>query len=202
MSRDIITFNSDIEKGTLKQELLPILKCKDAKVSLKNLPTEYIIYALDLFLSDSNNINQVFISNLVNLIKTYNSLDDSFFNNPLVFIKDLDQFIEIRILMKDKLEEVSKELASKFISLLCSYDKNFFSPMDTVKTLSPLYAQIFEQYDFQTLCGILSTSGMEKMPDYYIEDSAYYINCLLINKTISLNLINLFAEKLKGTENG
>ena len=74
--------------------------------------------------------------------------------------------------------------------------------MDTVKTLSPLYAQIFEQYDFQTLCGILSTSGMEKMPDYYIEDSAYYINCLLINKTISLNLINLFAENLKGTENG
>ena len=146
-------------------------------------------------LSDS-----LLILNLINLVKSYNSLDDSFFNNDEIYVKDIEDLVDLKIEIQPELQDFINKLSIYFLSMLKSYNKYSFTVLDEYQSLPNLYLTIFNSCDFLTLCGIFANA------EPFSTDKCIYLNNTLecmVNLQLKGNIaISCVSDFLKGFENG
>lgn len=73
-------------------------------------------------LKNLDNGNECDLFNLYVMIDTYNVFDDSFFNNEKCYLKDISEFIDIKLALRDELEAFNETLITWYLSALASCD--------------------------------------------------------------------------------
>ena len=66
----------------------------DITYDLKGLPTETLMSVMKFALSRESLVNSSIILNVNLLINGYNTLDDSLFESPAVYVEDLEQLLD------------------------------------------------------------------------------------------------------------
>lgn len=168
----------------------------DINLNLKNLSIELVTKAISFSLKYENLTDKNMILNIINLIKIDNNLDDSFFIDKNVYFNDIEDFIDLKLELKDELEAFVKQLSIYFISLFKSYNKLTYTPQDVYIKLPNIYSIILLSLDFLTLSGIFSVSKPFSTSEcIYIENSLAYITTLLQKNTLCIDLMNSFFGK-------
>lgn len=182
--------NFEVEKNIEKYEVF---------LNLKGLSIDLLITAFKFSLEYSELKNPTMLLNIINLIKIYNTLDDSFFENKEVYISSMEEFLDIKMSISVELKAFIKQLSIYFISLFKSYNKISYTSLDKHVKLPNIYAMMFLALDTMTLSGIFAISEPFSTEEcVYIENSIYYMSNLLRKNVIGMEILNVF---LKGIEN-
>lgn len=201
-----ISFIDSIDENTLLENLKSLYDFEanlytknekfDINLNLKNLSIELVTKAISFSLKYENLTDKNMILNIINLIKIDNNLDDSFFIDKNVYFNDIEDFIDLKLELKDELEAFVKQLSIYFISLFKSYNKLTYTPQDVYIKLPNIYSIILLSLDFLTLSGIFSVSKPFSTGEcIYIENSLAYITTLLQKNTLCIDLMNSFFGK-------
>lgn len=141
-------------------------------IDLKNLSKELKLEAFKISLTRDTVVDSKIILNIYNLIKTYNSFEDTFFAHPDVYFNTLEEYLDIRTDLMDDIKAFSKQLIIYYLSCLKSLH---VTEADTayanMKPIPPVFQRILFVIDFFTLSKI-----MNKMQDINLSDLMFVQN--------------------------
>lgn len=170
--------------------------------NLKGLDTEKLGEVIKYSLTYEDLKDSLMILNIINLIKINNTLDDSFFDNPDVYITDIEQMLDLKYDLVDEINDFIKKLSIYFISLFKSYNKVVYTPLDVHKELPSIYKNIFLSSDLLTISGIFSVSNSFSTEEcIYIDKASQYIVAWLEKSMISINFMESFLRDFDNGDN-
>lgn len=193
---DLIAFLSKLYEFETK---LSLENKNNVILNIKDLDLELLVELFKFSFKYNDLCDATVLLNIINLIKIYNSLDDSFFNDERICVSSIDMLLDLKLELQDELKDFQKQLSIYFISLFKSYNKLVYTPLDSSIDLPIIYKNIFMSTDLLTLSGIFSVSE-----DFSTQECVYINNALEIifslhEKTlVSTALMNDF---LKGINN-
>lgn len=133
-------------------------KDKNIKIHLKKLETSKLIEIFKYMFKNILEIRNIsMLLNIINIAKTYNTFDDSFFENEDVFIDSIEQFLDVKLDLEDQITAFNQNLVEVFLSICRSSNKMEYSLLDDYEDLPLCYNIIFNSIDIMTICGIIST---------------------------------------------
>ena len=148
---------------------------------IDKLPIEFKIIAVNKSLNNSNLVDKISLLNIFNLIKSWNSFSDTYFNNKYIFSNSIEEFIDIKLACKTELDNFKTNLVKYFISSLKSY---------TIQLNSAKLVEIPNIY--LTILSLLSLTDIAKlMQDYHVDSK----DCGLVVQGIGI--IDNFISKIK-----
>lgn len=165
-------------------------------LNLKELEVELLAECFRYSLAREDLRDPVMILNIINLVKIYNTLDDSFFADENIYVKSIEDLLDLKLEIHSELKEFVKKLSMYFVSLFKSYNKIIFTPLDNHKKLPNVIKAIFLSTDLLTLSGIFASSEPFNTADCcYVEDSLIYVSSLLLKGSMSVNLMESFFKE-------
>lgn len=172
------------------------------KLNLKNLTTENKVSAFKYALTRDDIIDARMILNLFNLVKIYNTLDDSYFESDDIFVNNIEELLDIKLELQSELKVFAKTISIYFISLFKSYNKVTYTPLDEHMELPRMYSIMFMSSDLLTLSGIFSISESFSTEDCkYIDGAFVYLKDLICKSSMGNDLIMKFMEGFKNGNN-
>ena len=146
-------------------------------INLKQLNIQKIQEILSVFLKYDELTNASILFNIILLLKTYNTLEDEFFNNKNVYYSSLEDFLDIKNGLKSDIKELNTKLSIYFMSIFRSLNKFEFSFIDNPVQIPELYKNILLSVDVFTIGGILSNNnGFTDKDMLMIKDSYGYVS--------------------------
>lgn len=202
----------NVKDGIEKDSLLTIIKevydfeteTKEIVfLNLKGLNVSLVTEAIRYSLTREDLRNPYMILNIINLIKIYNTLDDSFFNDSKIYVNSIEDLLDVKLDLTDELKKFQRQLSIYFISLFKSYNKFSYEPLDKHIELPEIYKNIILSLDILTLSGIFSVSEPFSTEEcVYIDSAIFYMNELLMRGAISSNLLNSLFGESNDSNNG
>lgn len=136
--------------------------------------------------------------NLFNLLKTYNNLDESFFNSDDTYFKDITQLVDIKLGLDTETKDFLRKFSVYFLSLIKCCNKLTYSPLETVHKLPVLYQTLFCMMDFTTAAGIFSRAPEVNTNECILVEDAYkFLNLMLVKSGMAINFLADFYNEGK-----
>lgn len=134
--------------------------------------------------------------NIFNLIKIYNTLDDSFFEDENVWFNSLEDLLDLKLLIHSELKQFVRKFSIYFLSLIKSYNKMTYTPMDNNIELPQIFKTLFLSMDFMTAAGIFSVSSPINTDELLlVSDPIRYLSEMMVKNCIGIKLLNDFLEQ-------
>ncbi|MGN1393457.1 MAG: hypothetical protein ACI4V7_05355 [Succinivibrionaceae bacterium] len=203
-----ISFDENITTDELLDNLNKIYTLEESDefkdivfTRLKNLNVDLIIEALRISLTRETLKDPLMLLNIINLVKVYNTLEDSFFEDENIYFNNMEDLLDVRLELREEVNAFSKQLSIYFISLIKSYSKTTFLPTDEYISLPAAYKSIILSTDFYTLSGIFAAGEQFDTANCpYVIDAMECLSTLFLKNSVSLNLFENFAKNAKDTK--
>lgn len=196
-----IDFDSNIAKEDLEFVLDKInsfdVELQTIHVNLKALTFDSKKIAIKFFLANVNLKHPEFLLNLINLIKNYNSLSEEFFGNEKVLFTDLEEFLNIKLELKDEIQQFIDDFTVHYFAMMMSLHKIESNFLDNVKVMPNTYLSLIRALDFVTLSGICSKSKNLYKPNFYISDSIDIFQTLLGKMSYTNQIMQLLLSNIE-----
>lgn len=186
---ELISMLDSINKFSVELQTIPI--------DLKALSFENKKISIDYFLKNEDLMHPQFSLNLINLIKNYNNLSDDFFNNERVIFKDLEEFLNVKLEMKDEIQKFIDDFSLNYFAMMISLHKVESNFLDNIKTLPTVHLNIIRALDFVTLSGICSKCKNIEKPNFYIADALNIFNNLLGKMSFTNDIMQTILSNIK-----
>lgn len=192
-----ITPNKSITKEELITLLQQVYDNKDEThyLRLKGLSAELLAEVFKYALAQEELKDPLTTLNILNLIKIYNTLDESYFDNEDVWFDSLETLLDVKLLIHSEIKQFVKKFSIYFLSLIKSYNKVTYTPMDNNIELPQLYKSLFLSMDFMTAAGIFSTvKNINTDELYVINDAVKYLSDMMIKNCFGIQILGEFLE--------
>lgn len=123
---------------------------------MKGMPTEFLEKVFKFVLESGDYVNPSILTNLLLLIKSYNTLDDSFFESESVFFSSMEDFIDLKMNLKADIRKFNSEVVKFFFSCMKSLNKFDTSFMDNPVEIPDLHLSVLMSMDIFTLSSMVS----------------------------------------------
>ena len=184
--KDVIDTINNYERQDTHENIL---------LDLKGMSEEKLAFVFKYAMTLEDLSNPLLILNIINLIKVYNTLEDSHFANEDIYFTSIENMLDVRLEISSEIAEFTKKIALIFVSLFKSYNKFVYTPADKPYRLPKLYKTIILSCDLLTLSGIFMTSdNFDTSECMFIEDSLLYISSLITKSSMSFELIEMFLK--------
>lgn len=168
-------------------------------INIKKIALEQKVQVLKYALTYEALQDPLMLLNILNLVKTYNTLDDTYFESNDIYVNSIEELLDLKLELGKDLKEFSRKLSIYFLSLIKSYNKMSFTPADEHIKLPNLYSAIILSTDFLTLSGIMAKTNNINIDDLIYIDNAYiYMSSLLTKGMNSTLLIDEFLTDNEG----
>lgn len=165
----------------------------DIILDMRGLNIELLGSAIKYSLEYKDLKDPIMLLNIINLVKTYNSLSDDFFADEYVYVKSLEDLLDLKDYIENELDEFIRKLSIYFLSILKSCNKFVITPLDNHEKMPTLFERIFLSLDIISLCGIFTISKSINTDECLIIDDAYMYMTYMVNKfSNSNNMLNDF----------
>ena len=188
---EILKTTYDYEKELLKEEKkIAIL------VRLKGLSSEKLQKVFSFALDDEDLCDPLMSLNIYNMIRTYNTISDQFFENDDIYVDDIEQLLDIKLNLRDKLLGVSRKLSVFFLSLLKYCSKTVAMPTDTITPVPNIYQTLLKISDVFMLSELLMKCQDIKMEEcVLVNDSLKYLLPILEKTMTGMHMLNNFLKE-------
>ena len=179
-----------------EKELLKDQKKVTVLVRLGGLSSEKLQKAFELALDDEELCDPLMTLNIYNMIRTYNTISDQFFESEDVYVSDIEQLLDIKLNLRDKLLEVSRKLCVFFLSLLKYSSKTVAMPTDTITHVPMLYQTLLRISDIFMLSELLIKCQDIKMEECVLVDESLKYLLPILEKTMNgMHMLNNFLKE-------
>ena len=142
--------------------------------------------------------NPAFILNTLNLIKSYNDFNASFFENELIYFSDLADYVDLRINLTEDLSKLQREIAKYFYSLFISSGKAEYTILDQYIELPDFMKSLFCTSDIVTIGGIIqNVKNLNTSEFVQVKNANYYLNNLMSSYAFSNILVSELNSLVK-----
>ena len=164
-------------------------------INAKQLPNDMMIDLFKYSLTREDILNSSIVLNILNLIKTYNSFDQTYFENEYIFVSDLEQLLNIKQALVEEIKEFVKKFAIWFYSLFKSINKVEYTFLDEHYELPTIYKRIFQVSDLVTISGIINKAPEFSSSELKNVDNAMYFVSLFCKKlSLGNSLLEMFLD--------
>ena len=173
-------------------------KVEDAvlMVDLKHATVEKKAEIIKEALKYDNLNDPLMLLNILNLVKVYNTLDDSYFQAEDIFVNSVEELLDLKLAIAPELKEFSKRIAVYFFGLVKSYSKIAFTPADEHIELPNIFKQLFQLLDLATISSILAKSSPFSTSEITYIDNAYvYLSSIISRSNVALDFIEEFYQE-------
>lgn len=173
-------------------------KVEDAvlMVDLKHANVEKKAEIIKEALKYDNLNDPLMLLNILNLVKVYNTLDDSYFQAEDIFVNSVEELLDLKLAIAPELKEFSKRIAVYFFGLVKSYSKIAFTPADEHIELPNIFKQLFQLLDLATISSILAKSSPFSTSEITYIDNAYvYLSSIISRSNVALDFIEEFYQE-------
>ena len=174
------------------------VKLPTIEIDAKACSTDTLIALMDYGLRREDLLNASLILNIFNLIKQYNSLSESYFNNPRSYIKSIEEFIDLKASLALPIKQVCTRLAYWYLGALYSLHKTEITVIDKVEKIPNLYHTLLLSSDLFTLSAIFSKGDNVNTEELPWVDNAYIYVMELANRMCITNAFVRDIEKSLG----
>lgn len=197
-----ISFTNDINENDIKTIIDTIVKYENDNESIplniKNLDNDLLTKIFKISLGNNNIKNTTLILNIINFVKTYNTLSDDFFNDENICVSSVEEFLDLKLSLKEDIQAFINDISFYFICLIKSFGKIRSSLNDDIIEMPGMYDIIFNSMDFQSMCSIFSKcNDLDISKTRFINNCSNYMNVLLLKNQISSFLLNDFYKQLE-----
>ena len=174
-------------------------KYQELILGIKDVSTENKIEVFKYLFSDKELTNYSCIINVYNFIKTYNSLDDKFFTNKLVFVKNIEEFLDIKLALKDQIQQYIDDFVGWYLSLFMYVSKIDVNFLEKSEKLPMSYQVIINMVDMVSLSGICQKANIKSimLHEMPISDSLNIVNRLVQKMQLVENLYTSLLNNIK-----
>ena len=140
--------------------------------------------------------DKLVILNIINLIKTSNTLDDEVFKSEDLYLNSLSDFLDFKLSVTIDLRNFCRYLCMYYVALFKSYAKLEISFLDNAEDIPSLYGMIIASLDFFTLGSIFAKADSfdtDECP--VIKNAASYIITLVEKTKVANNLLEAILNK-------
>lgn len=164
-------------------------------VNLKHVSVEKKAEIIKGALQYDNLDDPLMLLNILNLVKVYNTLDDTYFQSEDIFVNSVEELLDLKLAIVPELKEFSKKIAIYFFGLVKSYSKIAFTPADEHIELPNIFKQLFQLLDIATISSILAKSAPFATTDITYIDNAYvYLSSIISRSNVALDFIEEFYQ--------
>lgn len=204
--------NIVIRANELAEDVITVIKEVDSKIrdyntnnenqvilmfDLKGATTYQKIEAIKYAFNTPTLEDPLMQLNLYNLIKSYNNMNDEFFNSSDIYFNSVEELLDVKLALSKEIKAFIRQLSIYYMSLFKSYNKLFFTPSDEHINLPTLYKNMILTSDLLTLSGIFAKSPEFSTNDLiYIDDAYIYLTALITRSNNSMNLIDDFLNSI------
>ncbi len=160
-------------------------------INLKNLDTDQLTAVFRYCLTNENIVNPSILLNMFNLVKRFNTLDQSFFESEQVWFSNLEQFLDVKLNLTDEIKSFSSKLAFWYLSCICSMHKVEYTVMEHVEVMPLTYRYFIMTSDMMTLSAVVATADPIDTKQLVLVDKAYIFVSELASR---LSLASAFLE--------
>lgn len=174
-------------------------KYQELILNIKDVSTENKIEVFKYLFSNKELTNYSCIINVYNFIKAYNSLDDKFFNSRLVFVKTIEEFLDIKLALKDQIQQYIDDFTSWYLSLFMYVSKLDVNFLEKSEKLPNSYQVIINMADMVSLSGICQKANIKSimLHEMPISDSLNIVNRLVQKMQLVENLYTSLLNNIK-----
>lgn len=163
------------------------------KLNFKNQSVENLIDIFSFAMDRENLVNTRMILNLQVFVNGYSTFDDSLFESPEIFISKIENVLDIKLALIDKLKAFNTQIAYWFLACLKSMHKVEYTAIDPVVPLPPLFKRILFSSNLLNLSSIIQKANNVQTKDLpLVEDSFPVIMELATNSALANNMIQSF----------
>lgn len=164
-------------------------------MNLKGKPIDEIAQALREAMADLNTVDPDTVLNLMNLVGSYNTLDQSFFDSPLVWVSSLEEFLDLKIALKYEIREFATLVNRYLLSCIKYAAKTEFTFLDHVRTVPPLIDIILKNSTFLQLSAIAAKGvNIDTKDSFLIENANVYVTAISYNTANAFRLMDQFIN--------
>lgn len=179
-----ISFDKELSSNDLKE----VIRCTDLIFDIeehttktrsnvyfdfKGFSTRSLTLLFQHFMERETLINENIIININLLISGYNTLDDSMFTMPEIYISDLEQFLDIKLELADDIKTIQTNTIKWYLACLKSMHRIELTYLDTPVKLPNLYRQIIASNSLLTLSHIFGKAKGINTDDLPLVENAY-----------------------------
>lgn len=159
------TFNTRCPSATCK---LPVIE-----IDAKKCDTDTIIAIMRYAMRREDLVNASLLLNIFNLIKQYNTLNDSYFEYELSYVKSIEEFIDLKASLAPEIKHVCTQLAYWYLGALYSIHKTEVTIVDKLEPVPNLYHNLLLTSDLFTLSAIFNKGDGINTSELPLVDYAY-----------------------------
>jgi hypothetical protein len=188
---ELIEMISSIYDEELKEENQEIVL-----LNLKHLSSELKAEVFKYAFTREDIKDPLTTLNILNLIKIYNTLDETFFEDENVWFNSLEDLLDLKLLIHSELKTFVRQFSIYFLSLIKSYNKMTYTLLDNNIELPQLYKTLFLSMDFMTAAGIFSVSNPINTTELLcINDPMKYLTEMMVKNCLGISLFNDFLSQ-------
>lgn len=140
--------------------------------------------------------NDSLILNVLGLLKTYNTFNDEYFNDPRIFFSSIEQFLDVKIALQQEIQSLLNVIGTYFISLFRSLSKTEYTILDSYVDIPDFFKALFLSSDLVTLSGMLATVPADYKHELkFVKGAHIYLNALLSTYTNANAFMTDFFER-------
>lgn len=197
-----ITFDENLKSEEMIGIIGKLLKYESENnvhygFQLKKLGAEKVSSILRYAMKLENLENPSILFNVILLLKTYNSLNDAFFEDENVWFDSLEDFLDVKCELKQDIKGFNTKLAIYFISCLKSLGKFEYSFIDNPVEIPETFKNILTSIDIFTVSGILSNNNGYSDKDMKLIRNAYAYVSEIVSK---MNMVDRMFGALGGLD--
>lgn len=193
---DLLALVKQVYDMELQKDFDDVIYLNLREVSVENL-AEVFKYAF----GRDDIKDPITILNIINLIKIYNALNDTFFANEHIWFTSLEKMLDLKLLIHTELKQFIRQFSIYFLSLIKSYNKLTYTPIDNNIELPQLYQTLFESMDFMTAAGVFSvTKNINSDELVLINNSIVFLSEMMVKNCMGMSLLNEFLEETEYKE--
>lgn len=163
------------------------------KIQFRKLSFEVKKELIRIWLTEDSVSNSTILLNVINFVKTYNTLSDEFFGNENIMFVDITEFLNLKLELKKEVSDFLGRLTSWYFSIFASVHKTDGNYLDNIVEMPMTFKKMVAALDFYTLSGMCSKYFSEGKPVTsvgFVKDAYVYVNVLTRKNMNALQMMD------------
>lgn len=151
--------------------------------NVKNMAlSEKVEYFRSIFINPDD-ASETDVLNVFRLVNSYNTFDEEFFNNENSYIRDITEFIDLKLTLEPEIKKFQAELVKWYLSILASCDIKADDEEETKVEMPALICGFFASSNISIMSNIMNKVDLNEidMSNLYRVKGAFMLLSTLFN---------------------
>ena len=194
---DVLDFgkmpDDDVMSNFIKLADIELKESISFNYNFKGRSIDLLKKVIEYTISKEEYINPRILTNILFLIRPYNTLEDSFFQTDSIYVSNIEDFIDLKSETKSTLRKFNTKVVLYYLSCIKSLNKIDYNFMDKPVKLPKLVATTLSSIDMFTLAAMMSNMDEISSNGLMLVEDAIPV---VVEMGAKLKMLNMYLNSI------